>query len=417
MRSLLLGLSLMACSIESPDELSPDEGKADTATRSFLVIGHRGAPWTAPENTLPSFAAALREGANALEVDFCVTKDGHVVVWHDRDPDHSVSLLRQTGAEGLPWVPWVPNLGNTFRRPVDQLTLAELRANYDYAPNEGLIGSTLGSGDRVNAHLPTLEEFVAWSKSPEAKGLSAVYVDVKLADGQTELARHLAAEFARLTEGAPYQLLFGTPQDSIISTIRAWYRERGLEHRAKFMIDHEKAGVLEATRKGNYSAISMGKIVTRGWRSFLTEVRGVVEGAAKDRIDPVLVWTIDDDARMLQLIQLGVDGMLTNRPADLTRMVTSGFSEHDHAIRAIRDCYATNEGRETTAACASSIATAPLREDQLVDRACMLEDGVTGDVFGCGGLFDAQNVRFEAPLSSATRIWWDGDDEIVVVGK
>ena len=49
----------------------------------FLVIGHRGAPNTACQNTLESFAEAVRLGANALELDVSMTQDSHLVLWHD----------------------------------------------------------------------------------------------------------------------------------------------------------------------------------------------------------------------------------------------------------------------------------------------------------------------------------------------
>jgi glycerophosphoryl diester phosphodiesterase len=48
-----------------------------------LVYGHRGAPSELPENTLPSFARALQTGANALEMDAHLTRDGRVVILHD----------------------------------------------------------------------------------------------------------------------------------------------------------------------------------------------------------------------------------------------------------------------------------------------------------------------------------------------
>ena len=65
----------------------------------FLVIGHRGAPAIEPENTLPSMDAALRDGATSLEVDLSQTADGHVVLWHDWDPNTKVALGRQAGQE------------------------------------------------------------------------------------------------------------------------------------------------------------------------------------------------------------------------------------------------------------------------------------------------------------------------------
>ncbi|HVM46281.1 MAG TPA: glycerophosphodiester phosphodiesterase, partial [Candidatus Thermoplasmatota archaeon] len=47
------------------------------------VIGHRGAPREAPENTLPSFRACLRDGVRAVELDARLSRDGRVVVHHD----------------------------------------------------------------------------------------------------------------------------------------------------------------------------------------------------------------------------------------------------------------------------------------------------------------------------------------------
>lgn len=57
------------------------------------MIGHRGAPDEAPENTFPSFEAALDAGAEALEFDVLVSADGVPVVSHDED------LRRTTGIE------------------------------------------------------------------------------------------------------------------------------------------------------------------------------------------------------------------------------------------------------------------------------------------------------------------------------
>ncbi len=47
------------------------------------LIGHRGAPRLAPENTLPSFAAALKAGASGIECDVRLSSDGVPIVFHD----------------------------------------------------------------------------------------------------------------------------------------------------------------------------------------------------------------------------------------------------------------------------------------------------------------------------------------------
>jgi glycerophosphoryl diester phosphodiesterase len=84
----------------------------------MLVVGHRGSPDRAPENTMASFEAALAIGVDAIELDVHMSRDGHLVVIHDQN------LGRTTNGEGL----------------VHEQTLVELRA--------------LDAGQRI----PTFEE-------------------------------------------------------------------------------------------------------------------------------------------------------------------------------------------------------------------------------------------------------------------
>lgn len=60
-----------------------------------MVIGHRGASAVAPENTMAAFQTALDMGADGVELDCQLTKDGHLVVIHDP------TLKRTTGCDGL----------------------------------------------------------------------------------------------------------------------------------------------------------------------------------------------------------------------------------------------------------------------------------------------------------------------------
>jgi glycerophosphoryl diester phosphodiesterase len=50
-----------------------------------MVIAHRGSSAQAPENTVPAFQLAWEQGADAIEADFLLTKDGHIVCFHDKD--------------------------------------------------------------------------------------------------------------------------------------------------------------------------------------------------------------------------------------------------------------------------------------------------------------------------------------------
>jgi glycerophosphoryl diester phosphodiesterase len=91
---------------------------ASIPAAAFDLQGHRGARGLAPENTLAGFARALEIGVTTLETDLAVTKDGVLVLSHD--PVFNPDVVR--GADGTWLIPPVP--------PINSLTLAELKV-YD----------------------------------------------------------------------------------------------------------------------------------------------------------------------------------------------------------------------------------------------------------------------------------------------
>jgi glycerophosphoryl diester phosphodiesterase len=67
-----------------------------------LVIGHRGYPQFAPENTLPSFKLAMRAGADLVELDYYHSKDGQLVVFHDTTLDRTTDATNRWGGKKIP---------------------------------------------------------------------------------------------------------------------------------------------------------------------------------------------------------------------------------------------------------------------------------------------------------------------------
>jgi glycerophosphoryl diester phosphodiesterase len=98
MRVVLLAIFVVACG-STPNEPIPKQPPRPR------IVGHRGASFEAPENTLAAFKRAWALGVEACELDVHVTKDGEVVVIHD------ATTLRIGGVD----------------RPVAEQTLAELR--------------------------------------------------------------------------------------------------------------------------------------------------------------------------------------------------------------------------------------------------------------------------------------------------
>jgi glycerophosphoryl diester phosphodiesterase len=66
-----------------------------------LTIGHRGYRRLAPENTLPSFQLALVAGVDLVELDFRQSRDGHLMVIHDKDLDRTTDARRRWGGKHI----------------------------------------------------------------------------------------------------------------------------------------------------------------------------------------------------------------------------------------------------------------------------------------------------------------------------
>ena len=55
------------------------------------IYAHRGSSGTHPENTLPAFAEAVRVGADGIELDVHLSKDGYLIVMHDEEVDRTTN--------------------------------------------------------------------------------------------------------------------------------------------------------------------------------------------------------------------------------------------------------------------------------------------------------------------------------------
>ncbi len=137
------------------------------------VIGHRGDSAHFPENTIPSFDRAVELGADAIEFDLRVSRDGEVVIIHDPTVD------RTTDGAG----------------PVNSLTLAELKrldAGAKFTPDGGRTFPFRGQG----LTIPTLDEMLTRYTSlpllievkiPEAGRLATAVLNRHNANGRVVL--------------------------------------------------------------------------------------------------------------------------------------------------------------------------------------------------------------------------------------
>jgi len=120
------------------------------------VIGHRGAAWYAPENTLESFRLALAQGADAIEFDIRRSADGEAMVFHDalldRTTDQQGPVAARTTAE-LQRLEWTPLPGEDIWYDVYRGDLATLATgSYDHRAIPG--GCVVPSASLDVADLP-----------------------------------------------------------------------------------------------------------------------------------------------------------------------------------------------------------------------------------------------------------------------
>lgn len=238
------------------------------------VIAHRGASSEAPENTLPAFELAVRQGADAFELDVRLTADGAPVVCHD------ATLDRTTHGSG----------------PIRARTLAELRAVDAGVQFSRDGGATFPYRDAA-VRIPTLGE-VLWA----FPGMP-ILVEIKEPEAQEPVRRVLVQEdaVARCVAASELTAAVGVFREPPFASgasgpeIGALYRAQLLRRRLPVP---------------GYDLLS----VPLRYRGLPVPTRRFV-AAARSLGCPVHVWTVDDPATARRLWARGVAGIVTNRPA------------------------------------------------------------------------------------------------------
>lgn len=241
------------------------------AAEPFLVA-HRGASHDAPENTLPAFELAWKQGADAIEGDFHLTRDGKIVCLHDYD------TKRVSGT----------------KRVVKDSTLAELQAL-----DAGAWFKPAFKGTK----MPTLREVAA--TVPAGK---KIYVEVKCGpEIVTAMLEDLAA--SGLKDDQIVVISFNAPVIEALKKVKPAYKACWLSSFAKESpLDPGVDEVLATVRKIKADGFS-SKADERLDRGFVKAIR--------DAGFEYHCWTVDDAATARRFIEFGALSITTNRPAFL----------------------------------------------------------------------------------------------------
>jgi glycerophosphoryl diester phosphodiesterase len=233
--------------------------------RSIEIIGHRGASHDAPENTLASVNLGWAQRADANEVDIRLTRDGHLVVFHDP------STRRIGGVD----------------RPIAAQTMADLQAL-----DAGSWKGARWAGEKI----PALADVLA--TVPAGKRL---YVEIKCGLEVLPPLEQLIAASAQ----KPGQLAFiGFDLQTVAATKR-----RLPKHEAYWVIECKKSPPLESLIR-EAKATGLDGLDLQGTFSIDRPFVGKIKAAGLK----LCTWTVNDLPTAKRLMEAGVDGITTNRP-------------------------------------------------------------------------------------------------------
>lgn len=248
------------------------------------VVAHRGDSANYPENTLPAFRSAAEMGIDVIETDVHLTKDGHLVIWHDP------TLERNTDGKGR----------------IEDHTLAELKAldaGYTFTKDGGRTfpfrgkGVTLCTLDEALKACPD-ERFNIDLKSEEEEIVDTFISVIRANRAEKRVcgASFHLGNLKKLRAKAPDILTSVSTLEVVPLVLRQKCRilPSSFERRIVFQIPEKQYGIHVTTE------------------SFVRDMhkRGAV----------IMVWTINDEEKMRELFSLGVDTIMTDNPRLVIRV-------------------------------------------------------------------------------------------------
>lgn len=247
-----------------------------------MIIAHRGSSHIAPENTLGAFELALSEGAEGIEMDVNVTRDGIPVVFHDPTLNRIAGSGLRIAELDLAALSGV-SVGDWFNRRYPK------RADKTYA--------AFG--------IPTLKAVLERLEGFEGP----VFVELKCREAGLQ---RCVESVARVLSGSPLfgQVVFKSFLPDAVPLIRSACP--GLSTAALFapkvmsIIRTEKrlvniASDLGADMLSLHSTLATRKLMKKANRSGLR----------------VAIWTVDNPRWMKRAMELGVDALITNKPTEM----------------------------------------------------------------------------------------------------
>ena len=317
----ILGWSLLAVvlSCQSPEKIALPAGPEATNKR-ITVIGHRGAAGLAPENTLSAFARACEIGVDAVEFDVLLTADGQAVVHHDFNLKPEITRTKDGN--------W---LEDSSLPAINELTLAELKT-YDVGrlkPQTPYARQYPEQKAVDGQRIPTLREVIALHKqhchqsielwieikttpekpdlTPPPEMVSEMVVKILREENISDRARILSFDWRNLLHVQKIAPDIPTVYLSL-EGVRLNNIQSGQPGSSPWM-----AG-LDIDDFGGSIPLAVRAAGGRHWAPYYKQVTFNNIQKAHQLGIQVFVWTPDSRMEIERLIEVGVDGIITNRP-------------------------------------------------------------------------------------------------------
>ncbi|KXK62558.1 glycerophosphodiester phosphodiesterase [Micromonospora rosaria] len=251
-----------------------------------LVFAHRGSSADLPEHTLAAYLRALDEGADGLECDVRLTRDGHLVCVHDRRLDRTsnghglVSARTLAELDLLDFGSWHPGCGPAGSvDPVDESRTRLLTL-------QRLLDAVLAAGRPVRLLIETKHP-TRYGRNVERR-LVALLRRYGLADpGPDDPVRVTVMSFSPLAVRRTRELAPRLPTVLLVESLPRWLR---------------------------LGRLPFGTRIA-GPGVELLRARPELVPALRRAGNQVYVWTVNEPADLDLVLTAGVDGIITDRPA------------------------------------------------------------------------------------------------------
>lgn len=304
-----LALALAACSL---------------AVQALDLQGHRGARGLAPENTLRAFEVALQHGVTTLELDIAITRDGVLVIHHDLALNPAIARDEQGR--------WLDQPS----APISTMTWAELQ-RYDVGRLKPGANYAKPYPDQVPAdgtripRLTDLFDLVKRGAHDKVRFAIETKIDPRQPQstrGPDEFARLLLDEIRKAGMLGRVQILsFDWRSLQVVQKLAPEVPTVYITAQQKWL-DNIQADVMQTSPwtagvayRDHGSVPKMIKVAGgRIWSVYHGDLDAAKVKEAHDLGIQVLTWTVNDPALMERMLDLGIDGLITDRP-DLAQRV------------------------------------------------------------------------------------------------